>query len=333
MLDAAPGRPGEARPAVHPGRPATARSRRRCARTPRWRPRPATAPTAASPTGRAADRVHVGSATAAANPADRDRSGIGRISAEHAGASNCAERWRFGFIRARRFMRMSPVLTMQDALLALTSVLDRPRLHGRAAVQHRGRRRDAEPGDDPAGARARAVAGRLRRAECAPRRLPLRREPEPAADPHPVPGDPQAGPGQPAGAVPGQPRRARHRHRTRTTCGSSRTTGPHPALGAWGLGWEVWLDGLEITQFTYFQQAGGIDLDPVSVEITYGIERIMMALQGVAPLQGHRLRRRASPTARCSARPSTRCAATTSTTPTSTTNRGCSRRTRPRRGG
>jgi glycyl-tRNA synthetase len=54
-----------------------------------------------------------------------------------------------------------------------------------------------------------------------------------------------------------------------------------PALGAWGLGWEVWLDGLEITQFTYFQQAGGFTLDPVSVEITYGLERIIMALQGV----------------------------------------------------
>ncbi|GIH11213.1 glycine--tRNA ligase [Rhizocola hellebori] len=54
-----------------------------------------------------------------------------------------------------------------------------------------------------------------------------------------------------------------------------------PALGAWGLGWEVWLDGLEITQFTYFQQAGGITLDPVSVEITYGMERILMALQNV----------------------------------------------------
>src|SRR6201989_1644574 len=52
-----------------------------------------------------------------------------------------------------------------------------------------------------------------------------------------------------------------------------------PALGAWGLGWEVWLNGLEITQFTYFQQAGGQALDPVSVEITYGIERIIMALQ------------------------------------------------------
>lgn len=55
-----------------------------------------------------------------------------------------------------------------------------------------------------------------------------------------------------------------------------------PALGAWGLGWEVWLDGQEITQFTYFQQAGGMALTPVSVEITYGIERIVMALQGVS---------------------------------------------------
>lgn len=52
-----------------------------------------------------------------------------------------------------------------------------------------------------------------------------------------------------------------------------------PALGAWGLGWEVWLDGQEITQFTYFQQAGGMPLDPVSVEITYGLDRIAMYLQ------------------------------------------------------
>jgi glycyl-tRNA synthetase len=54
-----------------------------------------------------------------------------------------------------------------------------------------------------------------------------------------------------------------------------------PALGAWGLGWEVWLDGLEITQFTYFQQAGGYPLDPVPVEYTYGLERTVMYLQGV----------------------------------------------------
>ncbi len=54
-----------------------------------------------------------------------------------------------------------------------------------------------------------------------------------------------------------------------------------PTLGAWGLGWEVWLDGMEITQFTYFQQVGSIDVSPVSVEITYGLERIAMYLQEV----------------------------------------------------
>ena len=54
-----------------------------------------------------------------------------------------------------------------------------------------------------------------------------------------------------------------------------------PTLGAWGLGWEVWLDGMEITQFTYFQQAGSIDLKPITVEITYGLERIAMYLQQV----------------------------------------------------
>ncbi|MDI6892346.1 MAG: glycine--tRNA ligase subunit alpha [Actinomycetota bacterium] len=52
-----------------------------------------------------------------------------------------------------------------------------------------------------------------------------------------------------------------------------------PTLGAWGLGWEVWLDGLEVTQFTYFQQVGGIDLKPISVELTYGLERIAMFIQ------------------------------------------------------
>lgn len=54
-----------------------------------------------------------------------------------------------------------------------------------------------------------------------------------------------------------------------------------PTLGAWGLGWEVWLDGLEITQFTYFQQVGGYDCRPVAVEITYGLERLISYIQGV----------------------------------------------------
>jgi glycyl-tRNA synthetase alpha chain len=54
-----------------------------------------------------------------------------------------------------------------------------------------------------------------------------------------------------------------------------------PTLGAWGLGWEVWCDGMEVTQFTYFQQVGGIDCDPVSMELTYGLERLAMYVQGV----------------------------------------------------
>ncbi len=54
-----------------------------------------------------------------------------------------------------------------------------------------------------------------------------------------------------------------------------------PTLGAWGLGWEVWLDGMEVTQFTYFQQVGGFECDPVPGEITYGIERLAMYIQGV----------------------------------------------------
>jgi glycyl-tRNA synthetase alpha chain len=55
----------------------------------------------------------------------------------------------------------------------------------------------------------------------------------------------------------------------------------NPTLGAWGLGWEVWLNGMEVTQFTYFQQVGGIDCRPITGEITYGTERLAMYLQGV----------------------------------------------------
>src|SRR5262245_2750001 len=54
-----------------------------------------------------------------------------------------------------------------------------------------------------------------------------------------------------------------------------------PTVGAWGLGWEVWADGMEVTQFTYFQQAGGIDLSPISAELTYGLERVAMYLQNI----------------------------------------------------
>ena len=58
-----------------------------------------------------------------------------------------------------------------------------------------------------------------------------------------------------------------------------------PTLGAWGLGWEVWCDGMEVSQFTYFQQVGGYDCDPVSGELTYGLERLAMYVQGVDHFQ------------------------------------------------
>jgi glycyl-tRNA synthetase alpha chain len=54
-----------------------------------------------------------------------------------------------------------------------------------------------------------------------------------------------------------------------------------PTIGAWGLGWEVWVDGMEVTQFTYFQKVGGIDVDPICVELTYGLERLAMYIQKV----------------------------------------------------
>ena len=176
---------------------------------------------------------------------------------------------------------MATVVTMQDALLALTNYwTDRGCMIvqpfntevGAGTLNPATFLRVLGPG---------AVAGRVRRAVGPARRRPVRREPEPPADPHPVPGHPQARPGRPAGALPGQPGA-----RSASTCDAHdvrfvEDNWASPALGAWGLGWEVWLDGLEITQFTYFQQAGGMTLDPVSVEITYGIERILMALQGV----------------------------------------------------
>ena len=106
-----------------------------------------------------------------------------------------------------------------------------------------------------------------------------------------------------------------------TTCASSRTTGSRPTLGAWGLGWEVWLNGMEVTQFTYFQQVGGLDCRPVTGEITYGLERLAMYLQGVESIYDivwtRRAARAASPTATCSTRTRSSSPPTTSSTPTS----------------
>ena len=105
--------------------------------------------------------------------------------------------------------------------------------------------------------------------------------PEPAVQAPSVPGDPQAGARRSAAAVSAEPR-----SRAASTCAQhdirfEEDNWESPTLGAWGIGWQVLFDGLEITQFTYFQQAGGVDLAPISAELTYGLERIAMALQDV----------------------------------------------------
>ena len=155
------------------------------------------------------------------------------------------------------------------------AVLGRAGLRDPAALRHGGRRRHLPPGDHAARARPRALERRLRPALAPPHRRPLRREPQPAAALLPVPGDHEAAPadiqdlyleslrriGIDAGA-----------HDIRFV----EDDWESPTLGAWGLGWEVWCDGMEVTQFTYFQQVGGFDCEPVSGEITYGLERLAM---------------------------------------------------------
>ena len=114
-----------------------------------------------------------------------------------------------------------------------------------------------------------------------PEGRPLRREPEPAAALLPVPGGAQAG----AGRTSSTSTSARSRRSASTSKANDvrfvEDDWENPTLGAWGLGWEVWLNGMEVTQFTYFQQVGGIDCKPITGEITYGLERLAMYLQGV----------------------------------------------------
>ena len=112
-----------------------------------------------------------------------------------------------------------------------------------------------------------------------PEGRPLRREPQPPAALLPVPGGAALAAEHPELYSTACARSASTRRCM--TSASSRTTGESPTLGAWGLGWEVWLDGMEVTQFTYFQQVGGLDCKPVLGEITYGVERLAMYLQGV----------------------------------------------------
>ena len=137
------------------------------------------------------------------------------------------------------------------------------------------------PGDDLARARARALGRRLRPAVAAADRRPLRREPEPAAALLSVPGHPEAVARRPPGALSREPLRRSASIRGRTTSASSRTTGRArpwaPGASAGRSGATAWRS----SQFTYFQQVGGIDCRPVSGELTYGLERLAMYVQGV----------------------------------------------------
>ncbi len=137
------------------------------------------------------------------------------------------------------------------------------------------------PATTLARARAQAVEGGLCAALAPADGRALWREPQPAAALLSVPGDPEArAPGQPGRSIsPASPRSAStpKKHDIRFV----EDDWESPTLGAWGLGWEVWLDGMEVTQFTYFQQVGGIECDPVSTELTYGLERLAMYVQGV----------------------------------------------------
>ena len=137
------------------------------------------------------------------------------------------------------------------------------------------------PATTLARARPQALERGLRAALAPAQGRPLRREPQPAAALLPVPGDHEAVAGRHPGPLPGEPRPHRHRPACVHDIRFVEDDWESPTLGAWGLGWEVWCDGMEVTQFTYFQQVGGFDCNPVSGEITYGLERLAMYVQGV----------------------------------------------------
>jgi glycyl-tRNA synthetase alpha chain len=180
--------------------------------------------------------------------------------------------------RIRAFQSCSrptaPMLSFQQIILKLQDYWSAQGCALLQALRHGSRRRHQPHRDLPARDRPRALEGRLRAAEPPPEGRPLRREPEPAAALLPVPGRAQAGAGRTSSS---------------STSGSLEALGfdlkandirfveddwENPTLGCWGLGWEVWLNGMEVTQFTYFQQVGGIDCKPITGEITYGLERL-----------------------------------------------------------
>ena len=126
-----------------------------------------------------------------------------------------------------------------------------------------------------------ALEGRLCAALAPPQGRPLRRKPQPAAALLPVPGDPEAVAADNIQDLYLQSLAAIGLDRTLHDIRFVEDDWESPTLGAWGLGWECWCDGMEVSQFTYFQQVAGFECKPVSGEITYGLERLAMYVQGV----------------------------------------------------
>ena len=169
-----------------------------------------------------------------------------------------------GCRRDDRSARSDPLVPGPDPDAA--ALLGGAGLRDPAALRHGGGRRHVPPGDDAARARPEALERRLRAALAPAQGRPLRREPQPPAALLPVPGDPEAV--------------ARRTCRSSTCARSPRSASiralhdirfveddwESPTLGAWGLGWECWCDGMEVSQFTYFQQVAGFECTPVSGE-------------------------------------------------------------------
>jgi hypothetical protein len=207
----------------------------------------------------------------------RPRVGASRDGAVHRSADCFApgERTALGACRSRSWR---PNRDSAGPDLQAVRLLGGPGLSDSAAAGHRdGRRHDAS-GDVSPRARAAALERRVRAAVAAAGGRPLRRKPEPALQAPSVPGHPEARPDDIQDLY----------LQSLEACGIDlrahdvrfeEDNWESPTLGAWGIGWQVLYDGLEITQFTYFQQAGGLDLSPISVELTYGLERFAMALQ------------------------------------------------------
>ena len=172
------------------------------------------------------------------------------------------------------------MLTFQQLILQLNAFWDRAGLRAAAALRHGSGRGHLPHRDVPARDRPGALERGLRAAFAPAQGRPLRREPEPPAALLSVPGGAQALARRHPGALPRLAGRDLGIDPREHDIRFVEDDWESPTLGAWGLGWEVWLDGMEVTQFTYFQEVGSLVCKPVLGEITYGLERLAMYLQG-----------------------------------------------------